>query len=92
MSITENYHFKVGTLKCIAINDGTEIVPAESVVKDVPAEQWSQALLEGGYSPTESVVYFNCLTLQIGIWSSFTLPGGGTCYSSGRRLALAAAD
>jgi glyoxylase-like metal-dependent hydrolase (beta-lactamase superfamily II) len=64
MSITENYHFKVGTLKCIAINDGTEIVPAESVVKDVPAEQWRQALLEGGYSPTESVVYFNCLTIQ----------------------------
>jgi glyoxylase-like metal-dependent hydrolase (beta-lactamase superfamily II) len=61
---TENYHFRVGTLKCIAVNDGTEIVPAESVVKDVPAEQWSQALFEGGYSPTQSVVYFNCLTIQ----------------------------
>ncbi len=62
----KNRHFKVGTLKCIALSDGTEIVPAESVVKDVPAERWRQALLDGGSSPTESVVYFNCLTIQSG--------------------------
>ncbi len=64
MNSAENYHFKIGTLKCIAINDGTEIVPAESVIKDVPAEQWRQALLDGGYSSSEAVVYFNCLTIQ----------------------------
>jgi glyoxylase-like metal-dependent hydrolase (beta-lactamase superfamily II) len=66
MDTTKNFHFTAGTLECIAVSDGTEVVPATSVVKDVPAEQWSQALLDGGYSPTESVVYFNCLTIRSG--------------------------
>jgi glyoxylase-like metal-dependent hydrolase (beta-lactamase superfamily II) len=64
MDTTKNYRFTVGTLECIAASDGTEIIPAANVVKDVPAEQWSQALLDRGYSPAESVVYFNCLAIR----------------------------
>lgn len=45
-----NYHFKVGTINCVAISDGTETVALESVFKDAPPEQLRQALLEGGNS------------------------------------------
>ena len=61
---TENYHFKVGTLQCIAISDGTDVNTAENLIKDVPAEQVRQAFLERGLSPTEIRTYFNCLYIQ----------------------------
>ncbi len=64
MNRTENYHFQVGDLKCIAISDWTEIFPVETIVKDVPPEQLRQALLEGDYSLTENMIYYNCLYIQ----------------------------
>jgi len=66
MTTTQNYHFKVGSINCVAICDGTEIVPIESVFKDAPPEQVNKALLEGGYPTNESTVYFNCLYIQAG--------------------------
>jgi glyoxylase-like metal-dependent hydrolase (beta-lactamase superfamily II) len=60
------YPFKLGSMNAIAISDGSETVPIESVVKDVPGDLLRQALLEAGRSPTEAVVYFNCLYLQNG--------------------------
>jgi glyoxylase-like metal-dependent hydrolase (beta-lactamase superfamily II) len=66
MYTTDNYHFSIGTLNCIAIDDGSEIIPAESFIKDMPPEQWSQALSSGGYSPAQATVYFNCLTIHTG--------------------------
>jgi glyoxylase-like metal-dependent hydrolase (beta-lactamase superfamily II) len=77
MNSSESYHFQVGTLKCIAISDGMETVPAESFIKDMLAEQWSQALLENGYSPTQAVVYFNCLMIQTGQQNILVDAGGG---------------
>jgi hypothetical protein len=38
MKTTNNYHFKVGTLKCIAINDCTGTLPGQCTVKDVPSD------------------------------------------------------
>ncbi|MCX6028089.1 MAG: MBL fold metallo-hydrolase [Chloroflexi bacterium] len=64
MNSTENYHFQVGTLNCIAIHDGAGVSPVESLTKNVPPEQVSQALRERGYSPTEIALGYNCLTIQ----------------------------
>ncbi len=66
MTLTENYHFKVGAINCVAICDGVEVVAIDSVIKDAPAEQVKKALLEGGYPANESTVYFNCLFMQAG--------------------------
>jgi glyoxylase-like metal-dependent hydrolase (beta-lactamase superfamily II) len=60
------YHFNLGNMACTAIQDGTEIVPIESVIKDVPAEALSQGLQANGHALTEAVVYFNCLLLDSG--------------------------
>ena len=66
MTTTQNYHFKVGSINCVAICDGTEVVPIESVIKDAPVEQVNKALEGGGYLTSESTVYFNCLFMQAG--------------------------
>jgi glyoxylase-like metal-dependent hydrolase (beta-lactamase superfamily II) len=66
MTTTQNYHFKVGAINFVAICDGTEVVPIDTVFKDAPAEQVSKALLNSGYSASESTVYFNCLLIQTG--------------------------
>jgi len=63
---TANYHFRVGAIECVALSDGSEVTPAEDVVRGIPSEQWRQALVERGYSPTEATVYFNCLYIQAG--------------------------
>jgi glyoxylase-like metal-dependent hydrolase (beta-lactamase superfamily II) len=62
----QNFHFRVGAYECTALCDGMEVVPAESVVRDVPLEQWRQALLDHGYSTAESTVFFNNLCIQDG--------------------------
>jgi len=66
MDTATNYPFKVGALKCIAINDGTNTSSPERLVTDVPTEQLNQALLECGYSPSEIIFYYNCLYIQTG--------------------------
>jgi glyoxylase-like metal-dependent hydrolase (beta-lactamase superfamily II) len=64
LDTTDNYHFKIGTLNCTTINDGTETVALESVFKDAPIELLKRVLLERGYSQDESLVSFNCLLIQ----------------------------
>jgi glyoxylase-like metal-dependent hydrolase (beta-lactamase superfamily II) len=64
MKTTENYHFKVGTLKCIAINDCTGTLPGQCTVKDVPSDLLNQVFLERGISLTETTLYYNCLYIQ----------------------------
>jgi glyoxylase-like metal-dependent hydrolase (beta-lactamase superfamily II) len=66
MTTTQNYHFKVGSIHCVAICDGTEVVPIDTVFKDAPAELVKNALIKGGYPTGESTVYFNCLFMQAG--------------------------
>ena len=64
MNPTENYRFKVGALKCIAISDRTERFPLDTIVKNISPEQLKQALLECGCSPTENIAYYNCLYIE----------------------------
>jgi glyoxylase-like metal-dependent hydrolase (beta-lactamase superfamily II) len=59
-----NYHFQVGSLQCTVLSDGSEIAPADSVVRGVPLDQWRQALQEHGLSTTETAIYFNNLFIQ----------------------------
>ncbi len=59
-----NFHFSVGTLKCIAICDGTESVPVESVVTGAPPDEVRQAFEQAGNPPGQATVYFNCLFLE----------------------------
>jgi len=66
VSVMENYRFEVGTFACLAINDLTRTVPAAGIVTNISPEEWQRALVERGYSPTESVRYCNCLYLQAG--------------------------
>ncbi len=66
MTTSANFHFKVGALECITINDGIDTAPAESVVKDMDPEQWRQALRAGGFSPTQTTIPFNCLAILTG--------------------------
>ncbi len=65
MSAADSYRFRVGDLECIAISDGTSVVPVEGMVKDVPPEEWRQALAERGYPTVETPHYYNCLYLDV---------------------------
>jgi glyoxylase-like metal-dependent hydrolase (beta-lactamase superfamily II) len=64
MKTTENYYFKVGTLKCIAINDCTGTLAGQCTVKDVPSDLLNRIFLERGISLTETSLYYNCLYIQ----------------------------
>jgi len=64
LTITENYHFKVGALDCVCLCDGTETVPAGSLARDVPVEQVEKALLDESGEAGETVYYFNNLLIQ----------------------------
>jgi glyoxylase-like metal-dependent hydrolase (beta-lactamase superfamily II) len=66
MDTPANYHFSIGEFKCIAISDGIETRPVTSVFKDVPIDLLNQALQDGGYSTSESIIYFNNLFIQAG--------------------------
>lgn len=77
MSTSANFHFDVGDIHCIAIQDGFEIVPLESVIKDLPLEVFRQALGEAGYSQGESTVYFNVLAIQAGVRQMLVDAGWG---------------
>jgi hypothetical protein len=56
MTTPQNDHFEIGALYCIAISDGSEIIPADQVVRDLPGETWTQSLIACGYSPSESSI------------------------------------
>jgi glyoxylase-like metal-dependent hydrolase (beta-lactamase superfamily II) len=64
MCALENYHFKVGSLNCTAINDCIGSMPGQCVVKDVPADRVEEVFSARGISLTESRFYYNCLFIQ----------------------------
>jgi glyoxylase-like metal-dependent hydrolase (beta-lactamase superfamily II) len=64
MCALENYHFKIGSLNCIAINDCIGSMPGQCIVKDVPADRVSEVFAEHGLSLTESIFHYNCLYIQ----------------------------
>jgi glyoxylase-like metal-dependent hydrolase (beta-lactamase superfamily II) len=64
MPATDNYHFKLGTFNCIALNDCIGSMPGQRIVKDAPADRVSVVLAEHGLSLTESVFHYNCLYVQ----------------------------
>jgi glyoxylase-like metal-dependent hydrolase (beta-lactamase superfamily II) len=49
-------HFNLGNLVCISMPDGTENLPASTIVRDAPAERVKQALSTSGDTPDS--VYF----------------------------------
>jgi glyoxylase-like metal-dependent hydrolase (beta-lactamase superfamily II) len=67
MTPSPNFHFTLGTLKCIALSDGVESVPIESIVKDTPPDEVRRAYAQAGLplpSPTQATVFFNNLYLE----------------------------
>jgi glyoxylase-like metal-dependent hydrolase (beta-lactamase superfamily II) len=62
----DNYHFLVGDLLCIAIDDGRAVAPIDNIARDVPLEQLEQALRESGYSTAETTMSYNCLYIRAG--------------------------
>jgi glyoxylase-like metal-dependent hydrolase (beta-lactamase superfamily II) len=61
-----NYHFQFGDVRAIALSDGHQVQPAESVVREVPPDEWRAALAERGLPTDVTTVYFNCLYLECG--------------------------
>jgi glyoxylase-like metal-dependent hydrolase (beta-lactamase superfamily II) len=61
---TENYHFQVGDLNCIAMSDCIGSMPGQCIVKDTPADRVSTVFAEYGLSLTETIFHYNCLYLQ----------------------------
>jgi glyoxylase-like metal-dependent hydrolase (beta-lactamase superfamily II) len=64
MCTMENYHFKVGSLNCIAINDCIGSLPGQCLVKDVPADRVAEIFTARGIPLTETRFYYNCLFIQ----------------------------
>jgi glyoxylase-like metal-dependent hydrolase (beta-lactamase superfamily II) len=60
----ECYRFNVGTLECIAVNDGVETVPITDLTADASKEQLAQAFAERGFSATDLTINFNCLFIH----------------------------
>ncbi len=66
MNTTNQYHFNVGALQCIAINDRIEHFPIDTIVKDVSPDELKRALVAEGLSPTENLAYYNGLFVDTG--------------------------
>ncbi len=64
MHATENYHFQVGGLNCIAMSDCVGSMLGQCVVKDVPPDRVNEVFAAHGISQTETVFYYNCLYIQ----------------------------
>jgi glyoxylase-like metal-dependent hydrolase (beta-lactamase superfamily II) len=78
MSTTPNFHFQVGALRCLALNDGTDYAPAERIILGVPTAELYQALAGRSPDPTHEPIAFNCLYLETGQSRILVDAGWGT--------------
>ena len=66
METFKNHPFTVGNFHCIAMNDGFEPTPFETVLKGVADDLISQALVARGNLPCDAITFFNCLYIETG--------------------------
>jgi glyoxylase-like metal-dependent hydrolase (beta-lactamase superfamily II) len=101
MDTTENYRFSVGALRCVALSDGTETCPVESIVKGVAPDQVSAAFRARGDDPSGPLTYyFNVLLVDTGErrvlidagWGQGTQRRDGTLVERLRAAGITPAD
>ena len=62
----ESYRFKVGTIECIAVSDGTFTYAADAFVANAPIERFEEELRNRGLPPHEVLSPYTCLFVNTG--------------------------
>ncbi len=62
--MSSTYRFKVGSLECIAVADGSNEYEAWTLFTNAPAKEWQQALAEHGLGSKLDIPY-TCLAVKV---------------------------
>lgn len=91
MSI-QSFRFKVGTIECIAISDGTFTYPAGAFVANVPVESFDAELREHNLPQNEVISPYTCLLIDTGTHKLLVDTGAGFAPTNGKLFENLAAE
>jgi len=83
---SQNYRFKLGEFKCVALQDGTQDQPVEVINEELPEEELVKVLGDHGL-PTDGVTFgYNCLFIDTGEHKILIDTGYGWYSEKGAKL------
>jgi glyoxylase-like metal-dependent hydrolase (beta-lactamase superfamily II) len=94
----ESYRFKVGSIECIAVSDGTFAYSPDSFVANAPVERFEQELRDHNLPTNEIISPYTCLLVNTGKNRLLVDTGAGFAPTNGKlidnlaALGVAAAD
>src|ERR1700752_1318024 len=86
MMRAESYRFKVGTIECIAVSDGTFTYAADAFVANAPIERCEEELRNRGLPPHEVLSPYTCLFVNTGTNQLLVDTGAGFAPTNGKLL------
>jgi glyoxylase-like metal-dependent hydrolase (beta-lactamase superfamily II) len=87
-----SYRFKVGTIDCIAVSDGTFTYPSGAFIANEPVERFDQELEKHNLLPHEVLTPYTCLFINTGAHRLLVDTGAGFAPTNGKLLDNLAAE
>ena len=81
---TESYRFKVGTIECIAVSDGTFAYAPDTIVANAPLERFEQELRDHNLPTNEIISPYTCLLVNTGKHRLLIDTGAGFAPTNGK--------
>jgi glyoxylase-like metal-dependent hydrolase (beta-lactamase superfamily II) len=82
----ESFRFKVGTIECIAVSDGTFAYSPEAFVANAPVEQFQEELRNRSLPAHEVISPYTCLYINTGRNRLLVDTGAGFAPTNGKLL------
>ncbi len=86
MSAESHHRFKVGTIECIAVSDGTFAYPTDTFVANAPPERFEQELRDRNLPANEVISPYTCLFINTGTNKLLVDTGAGFAPTNGKLL------
>jgi glyoxylase-like metal-dependent hydrolase (beta-lactamase superfamily II) len=87
-----SYRFKVGTIDCIAVSDGTFTYPSSAFIANEPVDRFDQELEKHNLPPHEVLSPYTCLFINTGAHRLLVDTGAGFAPTNGKLLDNLAAE
>jgi hypothetical protein len=84
---TESYRFKVGSIECIAVSDGTFVYAPDTFVANAPLERFEQELRYHSLPTNEIITPYTCLLVNTGKHRLLIATGAGFAPTNGKLAA-----
>lgn len=89
---TQSYRFKVGTIECIAVSDGTFSYPPAAFVANAPPERFGEELRDHNLPADEVISTYTCLLIDTGAHKLLVDTGAGFAPTNGKLFEHLAAE